>query len=150
MNNRLLEGEKLIQCFIDSKTRMITGSPLHTALLSGITTGFLLLARYNLGLSAAPPGPGLYFTRGSPEIGWSTATLTEDLEYSMQALLKVTAPLSPWKPGFTMKTASLSPLLPPAPALARGQINVAICYAPGLLGKGLLGCNPPRLRAACA
>lgn len=147
MNNRLLEGEKLIQCFIDSKNPNDNWVTAAYSLTFWYNNRFLLLARYNLGLSAALAGTGVCISREVlREIGWSTATLTEDLEYSMQALLKG------YRTAFALETRvydekPLHFLLSCRQRLrwARGQINVAIRYAPGLLGKGLLGCNPAQI-----
>lgn len=139
MNNRLLNGEKLIQCFIDSKNPCDNWVTAAYSLTFWYNNRFLLLARHNLGLSAALAGTGACISAEVlREIGWSTATLTEDLEYSMQALLKG------YRTSFALETRvydekPLHFLLSCRQRLrwARGQINVALRYAPKLLGKGL-------------
>lgn len=147
MNNRLLEGEKLIQCFIDSKNPNDNWVTAAYSLTFWYNNRFLLLARYNLGLSAALAGTGVCISsKVLREIGWSTSTLTEDLEYSMQALLKG------YRTAFALETRvydekPLRFMLSCRQRLrwARGQINVAYRYAPGLLGKGLLRGNPAQI-----
>ncbi len=147
MNNRLLEGEKLIQCFIDSKNPYDNWVTAAYSLTFWYNNRFLLLARYNLGLSAALAGTGVCISRDVlREIGWSTSTLTEDLEYSMQALLKG------YRTTFALETRvydekPLNFLLSCRQRLrwARGQINVAIRYAPRLLGKGFARGNPAQI-----
>ncbi len=139
MNNRLLNGEKLIQCFIDSKNPNDNWVTAAYSLTFWYNNRFLLLARYNLGLSAALAGTGVCISgEVLREIGWSTATLTEDLEYSMQALLRG------YRTSFALETRvydekPLHFLLSCRQRLrwARGQINVALRYAPKLLGTGL-------------
>ena len=149
MNNRLLEGEKLIQCFIDSKNPDDNWVTSAYSLTFWYNNRFLLLARYNLGLSAALAGTGVCISSDVlREIGWSTATLTEDLEYSMQALLKG------YRTAFALETRvydekPLHFFLSCRQRLrwARGQINVALRYAPGLLAKGFTGGNPAQIEA---
>lgn len=147
MNNRLLEGEKLIQCFIDSKNPDDNWVTAAYSVSFWYNNRFLLLARYNLGLSAALAGTGACISREVlGEIGWSTATLTEDLEYSMQALLKG------YRTSFALETRvfdekPLRFILSCRQRLrwARGQINVAIRYAPALLLKGLRRLDPAQI-----
>lgn len=147
MNNRLLKGEKLIQCFIDSKNPNDNWVTAAYSLTFWYNNRFLLLARYNLGLSAALAGTGVCISlEVLRKIGWSTATLTEDLEYSMQALLEG------YRTSFALETRvydekPLHFILSCRQRLrwARGQINVALRYAPKLLGKGLLGGNAAQI-----
>ncbi|MGB4682014.1 MAG: glycosyltransferase family 2 protein [Firmicutes bacterium] len=138
MNNRLLEGEKLIQCYVDSKNPGDNWITAAYSITFWYNNRFLLLARYNLGLSAALAGTGACISREVLNtISWTTATLTEDLEYSMQALLKG------YRTSFALETRIYDekPLhfiqsCRQRLRWARGQINVAIRYALPLLLKG--------------
>lgn len=147
MNNRLLEGEKLIQCYVDSKNPSDNWITAAYSITFWYNNRFLLLARYNLGLSAALAGTGACISSEVlKEISWSTATLTEDLEYSMLALLKG------YRTSFALETRIYDekPLqfiqsCRQRLRWARGQINVAFRCVPGLLLKGFRRLNPAQI-----
>ena len=139
MNNRLLEGEKLIQGFVDSKNPNDSWVTSAFSLTFWMNNRFILLARYNLGLSACLAGTGMCVAREVlRELGWSTVTLTEDLEFSIQALLRG------YRTAFAMeariydeKPVSFAASCRQRLRWARGQINVALIYAPRLIWKGI-------------
>lgn len=140
MNNRLLEGEKVIQSFIDSKNPDDSWVASSFSITFWLNNRFVLLARHNLGLSAGLAGTGMCISKEVlNRIGWSTVTLTEDLEFSIQALLEgyrtsfaVEARVFDEKPITFM--ASCRQRL----RWARGQLNVAVRYIPSLLFQGLV------------
>lgn len=140
MNNRLLEGEKVIQSFIDSKNPDDSWVASSFSITFWLNNRFVLLARHNLGLSAGLAGTGMCISKEVlGKIGWSTATLTEDLEFSIQALLEgyrtsfaVEARVFDEKPITFM--ASCRQRL----RWARGQLNVAWLYLPRLLFRGVV------------
>ncbi len=88
MNARLLRGEHLIQCFLDSKNPTDTWISGAYSILFWLNNRFIMLSRYNLSLSAVFMGTGMCISSEVlRKVGWNTVTLTEDLEYSIQALL---------------------------------------------------------------
>ncbi len=143
MNNHLLEGEKVIQGFVDSKNPADNWVTSAFSLTFWMCNRFILLSRYNLGLSGALMGTGMCIAREVlAGLGWSTVTLTEDLEYSVQALLR----------GFRTTFAIETRIYDEKPLhffatcrqrlrWARGQINVGLLYAPRLLLRGALEGN---------
>lgn len=89
MNNHLLKGERLIQCYLDTK------NPNDNWITLGYTTSYLYmnrswqLAKYRLGLGNAIGGTGFCVeTKLLQEVGWTAESLTEDLEFTMQCALK--------------------------------------------------------------
>ena len=89
MNHHLLNGEKLIQCYLDSK------NPNDNWITLGYATSYYFmnrswqLAKYRLGLGNAIGGTGFCVDTGViKEVGWTARSLTEDLEFTMQCLLK--------------------------------------------------------------
>lgn len=88
MNDHLCSGEQVIQGYIDSK------NPEDSWIASAFSLGFwianrLQLARYRIGVSTPLFGTGMCIsTAVLQDVGWSTKTLTEDLEFTMQAILK--------------------------------------------------------------
>ncbi len=147
MNNRLLEGETVIQCFIDSKNPDDNWVTAVFSLTFWLNNRFVLLARYNLGLSASLAGTGMCIAREVlQKVGWNTCTMTEDLEFSMQALLQG------YRTTFAIETRvydekPLSFIVSCHQRLrwARGQINVTHRYLPRLIGQGLRERNTGKL-----
>jgi cellulose synthase/poly-beta-1,6-N-acetylglucosamine synthase-like glycosyltransferase len=89
MNNHLLNGEKLIQCYLDTK------NPNDNFITLGYATSYFYmnrswqLAKYRLGLGNAIGGTGFCVdTQVIKDVGWTANSLTEDLEFTMQCLLK--------------------------------------------------------------
>lgn len=135
MNNRLLAGEKIIQSFLDSKNPDDTWISAATSVMFWLNNRFILQARYNLGLAAALSGTGMCISRDVlKDVGWSTQTLTEDLEYSMKALTH----------GYRTTVAAETRTYDEKPLTfmascrqrlrwARGQVDVAVRYIPALL-----------------
>ncbi|NMA91720.1 MAG: glycosyltransferase family 2 protein [Firmicutes bacterium] len=140
MNNRLLEGEKIIQSFIDSKNPNDSWISSTFSITFWLNNRFVLLARHNLGLSCGLAGTGMCISKEVlNKIGWSTVTLTEDLEFSIQALIE----------GYRTRFAAETRIYDEKPLTfitssrqrlrwARGQLNVALLYLPRLLFRGIL------------
>ena len=89
MNNHLSAGEKLIQCYLDSK------NPNDNVIATGYAASYYFmnrswqLAKYRIGLGNAIGGTGFCVdTQLLNEVGWTARSLTEDLEFTMQCLLK--------------------------------------------------------------
>jgi len=88
MNNRLCEGAKIVQGYIDAKNPLDTWVTASFAMAFWVANRMLQLARYNLGLSNYLGGTGMAISLDVlREIGWGATSLTEDLEFSLKALL---------------------------------------------------------------
>lgn len=88
MNNMLCEGHRLIQCYLDSK------NPNDNWITLAYSTAYYYmnrswqLAKSRLKLGNAIGGTGFCVEmKLLNEIGWTARSLTEDLEFTMQALL---------------------------------------------------------------
>ncbi|HHY06847.1 MAG TPA: glycosyltransferase family 2 protein [Clostridia bacterium] len=88
MNNRLCDGAKIVQGYIDAKNPQDTWVTASFAMAFWVANRMLQLARYNLGLSNYLGGTGMAISLDVlREIGWGATSLTEDLEFSLKALL---------------------------------------------------------------
>ncbi|MTV48965.1 glycosyltransferase [Heliobacillus mobilis] len=88
MNTKMVEGHQIIQCYIDSKNPFDTWVTATFSIAFWYTNRLLQLARYNLGLSNLLGGTGMCIaTNLLKEYGWGATSLTEDLEFSMKALM---------------------------------------------------------------
>ena len=89
MNKHLLKGERLIQCYLDSKNPDDNWITLSYATSYYYMNRSWQLAKYRLGLGNAIGGTGFCVEKNLlKEIGWSAKSLTEDLEFTMQCLLR--------------------------------------------------------------
>lgn len=147
MNNHLLEGEKLIQCFIDAKNPNDSWVTAVFSINFWLNNRFILQARHNLGLSSLTAGSGVCIAAEVlKKTGWSTETLTEDLEYAVTALLHgYRASFARETRVFDEKPLTFSATCRQRLRWARGQLNVAIRFIPRLLWKGLVHADLARL-----
>lgn len=89
MNNHLISGERLIQCYLDSKNPTDNWITLCYATSYYYMNRSWQLAKYRLGLGNAVGGTGFCVERELlQEVGWTAKSLTEDLEFTMQCLRK--------------------------------------------------------------
>ncbi|MDR0372734.1 MAG: glycosyltransferase family 2 protein [Nitrososphaerota archaeon] len=89
MNNHLLNGEKLIQCYLDTKNPNDNFITLGYAATYFYMNRSWQLAKYRLGLGNAVGGTGFCVdTQVIKKVGWTARSLTEDLEFTIQCLLK--------------------------------------------------------------
>ena len=88
MNNKLCQGHKIVQCYLDSKNPFDTWVTNTFSIAFWVTNRLLQLARYNTGrLSNVLGGTGMCISMDVlKEFGWGATSLTEDLEFSMKAL----------------------------------------------------------------
>lgn len=88
MNNKLCEGFKVVQGYLDSKNphdTWITGS---YSIAFWTSNRMFQLSRRNLGLSNQLGGTGFCIdTRTLQELGWGATCLTEDLEFTCKLVL---------------------------------------------------------------
>jgi cellulose synthase/poly-beta-1,6-N-acetylglucosamine synthase-like glycosyltransferase len=88
MNNRLCDGAKIVQGYIDAKNPLDTWVSSSFSMAFWVANRMLQLARYNLGLSNYLGGTGMAISLDVlRKIGWGATSLTEDLEFSLKALL---------------------------------------------------------------
>ena len=90
MNKKLCQGEDVVQGYRDIKNPTDNWITSGYALFYWTNHRFYHLARYNLGLSSMLNGTGFMvnFNIIKENNGWKTLTLTEDIEFSLQRILK--------------------------------------------------------------
>lgn len=90
MNKHLCQGEDVVQGYRDIKNPTDNWITAGYALFYWTMHRFYHLARYNLGLSPMLNGTGFMvkFDIIKEAGGWKTVTLTEDIEFSLQRILK--------------------------------------------------------------
>ena len=90
MNKKLCQGEDVVQGYRDIKNPADNWITSGYALFYWTNHRFYHLARYNLGLSPMLNGTGFMvnFNIIKENNGWKTVTLTEDIEFSLQRILK--------------------------------------------------------------
>ena len=89
MNNRLCDGAEIVQGYVDAKNPLDTWVTACFALSFWVANRMLQLARYNLGFSNYLAGTGFVVTVNIlRKMGWGATSLTEDLEFSLKALLQ--------------------------------------------------------------
>lgn len=88
MNNRLCKGEKVIQGYLDAKNPCDTWISGTFAISFWVVNHIWHLAKYNLGLSSVLGGTGMCISSDVlHKFGWGATCLTEDMEFTMKALL---------------------------------------------------------------
>jgi cellulose synthase/poly-beta-1,6-N-acetylglucosamine synthase-like glycosyltransferase len=139
MNSRLLKGEKIIQAYVDAKNPTDNWVSATFSMMFWINDRYNLLSRYNIGLSAVLMGTGMCISTDTlAKTGWNTTTLTEDLEYSIQALfqgIKTTFAIE--TKIYDEKPVSFQASCRQRLRWGRGQLAVVIRYVPDLLWQGL-------------
>lgn len=89
MNSRLCHGERLIQGYLDSKNPTDTWVSGVFSISFWIVNHIWHLAKYNIGLSCCLGGTGMCIdTKILRRYGWGATCLTEDLEFTMKAMLE--------------------------------------------------------------
>lgn len=87
MNNKLCEGEKIIQGYIDSKNPYDTWVTNTFSIAFWLMNRLVQLSRYNLGISNTLAGTGMCISyEVLKKLGWGAHSLTEDLEFTMKGL----------------------------------------------------------------
>lgn len=89
MNSKLCQGHKIVQCYLDSKNPFDTWVTNTFSITFWLSNRLLQLARYNTGrLNNILGGTGMCITTDVlRELGWGATSLTEDLEFTMKALM---------------------------------------------------------------
>lgn len=87
MNNKLCEGEKIIQGYIDSKNPYDTWVTNTFSIAFWLMNRLVQLSRFNLGISNTLAGTGMCISYDVlKKLGWGAHSLTEDLEFTMKGL----------------------------------------------------------------
>lgn len=87
MNNKLCDGEKIIQGYIDSKNPYDTWVTNTFSIAFWLMNRLVQLSRYNLGISNTLAGTGMCISyEVLKKLGWGAHSLTEDLEFTMKGL----------------------------------------------------------------
>jgi len=87
MNNKLCEGDKIIQGYIDSKNPYDTWVTNTFSIAFWLMNRLIQLARYNLRISNTLAGTGMCISyEVLKKLGWGAHSLTEDLEFTMKGL----------------------------------------------------------------
>ncbi len=135
MNNHLMNGDRLIQCYLDSKNPDDNWVSLSYAASYYYMNRSWQLAKSRIGLGNAIGGTGFCVeTKLFTEVGWTARSLTEDLEFTMQCLLKgVPAKWCHFARVFDEKPQSFRASCVQRLRWARGHWDVCFKYTPKLL-----------------
>jgi len=88
MNYKLCDGEKIIQGYVDSKNPYDTWVTNTFSISFWLMNRMIQLARYNLKISNTLAGTGMCISyEVLKKLGWGAHSLTEDLEFTMRALM---------------------------------------------------------------
>ncbi|MFP3727132.1 glycosyltransferase family 2 protein [Priestia filamentosa] len=139
MNNHLMNGDRLIQCYLDSKNPDDNWVSLSYAASYYYMNRSWQLAKYRIGLGNAIGGTGFCVdTKLFTEVGWTARSLTEDLEFTMQCLLRgVPAKWCHFARVFDEKPQSFKASCVQRLRWARGHWDVCFKYTHKLLWRTL-------------
>lgn len=139
MNSKLCQGDKIIQCYLDSKNPFDTWVTNTFSISFWLTNRLLQLARFNIGLSNVLGGTGMCISMDVlKKFGWGATSLTEDLEFSMKAL--VHGVKTTWAHDavvYDEKPLTFAQSWRQRKRWAQGQVDVAGRYFFTLLFKGI-------------
>lgn len=139
MNNKLCQGHQIVQCYLDSKNPFDTWVTNTFSIAFWLTNRLLQLARYNAGLSNVLGGTGMCISMDVlQKYGWGAHSLTEDLEFSMKAL--VHGVKTSWAHDavvYDEKPLTFMQSWNQRKRWAQGQVDVAGRYFFVLLAKGI-------------
>lgn len=139
MNNHLIAGHRIIQCYLDSKNPNDNFVTLSYATSYYMMNRSWQLAKSRLGLGNAIGGTGFCVERELfNEVGWTAQSLTEDLEFTMQALLKgVKTHWSHHSKVYDEKPTDFKASCIQRLRWARGHWDVCFRYSGKLIRKGI-------------
>ena len=139
MNNHLCSGERLIQGYLDSKNPEDTWVSGMFAISFWIVNHIWHLAKYNIGLSCVLGGTGMCIdTKLLKQYGWGATCLTEDMEFTMKALME-NIPTT-WAHDaviYDEKPLTFKAAWNQRKRWAQGHFDVANRYIPKMLWKGI-------------
>ncbi|MDD4587824.1 MAG: glycosyltransferase family 2 protein [Heliobacteriaceae bacterium] len=139
MNKKLVAGHQIVQCYLDSKNPFDTWVTGTFSIAFWHTNRLLQLARYNLGLSNILGGTGMCITTSLlRQYGWGATSLTEDMEFSMKALLNGVK--TTWAHDaviYDEKPLTFKQSWNQRKRWAQGHVDIFIRYFPKLVWKGI-------------
>ena len=139
MCSHLNNGEQLIQGYLDSKNPEDTWISGVFSLNFWIVNHVWHLAKYNMGLSCCLGGTGMCIdTRLLKRYGWGATCLTEDMEFTMKAIME-NIPTT-WAHDaiiYDEKPLTFSAAWKQRQRWAQGHFDVCHRYLPKMLLKGL-------------
>ena len=139
MNNHLCSGERLIQGYMDSKNPEDTWVSGMFSISFWIVNHIWHLAKYNIGLSCVLGGTGMCIdTKLLKQYGWGATCLTEDMEFTMKALME-NIPTT-WAHDaviYDEKPLTFKAAWNQRKRWAQGHFDVANRYIPKMLWKGI-------------
>ena len=149
MNNRLCKGEKVIQGYLDCKNPDDTWVSSTFSICFWIVDHIWHLAKYNVGLSSVLGGTGMCISTDIlKKHGWGATCLTEDMEFTMKALLHGEATY--WAHDaivYDEKPLTFKQSWHQRKRWAQGHFDVAERYIPKLFKEGIRTCNIKMLDA---
>ncbi len=150
MNARLGAGELVIQGYLDTKNPDDTWVSACFALSYWVSNRFWCLAKHNLGLAVPLGGTGMCIaTEALRQVGWGTATLTEDLEFTVRALLRgIKTTWAHEAVVYDEKPLTLVQSWRQRVRWVRGTVQVARRYLAAVLAEGIRRRDPVLLEAA--
>jgi len=87
MNNKLMDGHRVIQSYVDTKNPFDSWVSLSYAITYWFINRMWQQARHNWGMSSTLSGTGMCFEAGLlREIGWNATSLTEDVEFTARCI----------------------------------------------------------------
>lgn len=139
MNNHLVQGHRLIQAYLDTKNPDDNWVTLSYASSYYYMNRSWQLAKSRIGLGNAIGGTGFCVdTKLMKEVGWTARSLTEDLEFQIQCLLKgVPAKWSHHARIYDEKPKDFWASCIQRLRWARGHWDVCFKYAPKLLWRAI-------------
>jgi len=139
MNNHLCSGERLIQGYLDSKNPDDTWVSGMFAISFWIVNHVWHLAKYNIGLSCVLGGTGMCIdTEILKQHGWEATCLTEDMEFTMKALMNDIP--TTWAHDaviYDEKPLTFAAAWNQRKRWSQGHFDVANRYIPKMLSKGI-------------
>jgi cellulose synthase/poly-beta-1,6-N-acetylglucosamine synthase-like glycosyltransferase len=139
MNNCLCRGKKVIQGYLDCKNPNDTWVSSTFSICFWVVDHAWHLAKRNLGLSSVLGGTGMCISTDIlREHGWGATCLTEDMEFTMKALLKGVPTY--WAHDaivYDEKPLTFKQSWHQRKRWAQGHFDVASRYVPQLLANGL-------------
>lgn len=139
MNNRFCKGQKVVQGYLDCKNPEDTWVSATFSICFWIVDHIWHLAKYNIGLSSVLGGTGMCISTDLlKEHGWGATCLTEDMEFTMKALLQGEATY--WAHDaivYDEKPLTFKQAWHQRKRWAQGHFDVAGRYIPKLLVAGI-------------
>lgn len=150
MNAHICRGDQVIQGRMDAKNPTDTWVSGTFGMSVWVSNRFWFLAKHNLGFSSVLGGTGMCIsTRLIREIGWGTTSFTEDLEFTMKALLRGVKTV--WAHDaicYDEKVQTFAASWRQRKRWVQGQTDVARMYIGTMLWRGFTEGNPLFVEAA--